>query len=222
MSKLIWDNVGEREYETGVDKGVLYLLDSSDNTYKNGEAWNGLTGVTDSPSGAEPSPLYADNVKYLNLMSAEELELTIESYTYPNGFKKCLGMEQIAKGVSAHQQKHATFGFAYRSLIGNDVEGTDAGYKIHLVYGCLASPSESSYSTTNDSPEANTFSFSVSTTPVAITDDGVKKTASITVDSTEVDPEKLAALEKILYGTDEEEARLPLPAEVITLIGEAA
>lgn len=213
MSKLVWDKTGERLYETGVKQGVLYLLGST-GAYSKGVAWNGLTNVTESPSGAEATPLYADDIKYLNLMSTEELGGTIEAYTYPDEFAECDGSASLATGVYIGQQARKTFGFCYRTTLGNDVDNNNYGYKLHLVYGALASPSEKAYSTINDSPEAITFSWEFSTTPVNVT--GHKPTASITIDSTKVDAEKLAALEKILYGddTDNAEARLPLPDEV--------
>lgn len=216
MPRLEWDKDGERLYETGVDKGVLYVQEAG--AYPKGVAWNGLTGVTKSPSGAEASPLYADNIKYLNLMSTEELGLTIEAYMYPDEFAACNGEASIATGVSIGQQKRSTFGFAYRTILGNDTESNDHGYKIHLVYGCLASPSEVAYATVNDSPEAITLSWEVTTTPVKVPN--FKPTASITIDSTKVNADKLAALETILYGSDDTEARLPLPEEIITLVGE--
>lgn len=211
MSKLVWDKTGERLYETGVKQGVLYLLGST-GTYTKGVAWNGLTNVTESPSGAEATPLYADDIKYLNLMSTEELGGTIEAYTYPDEFAECDGSASLADGVYIGQQARKTFGFCYRTTLGNDVDNNNYGYKLHLVYGALASPSEKAYSTINDSPEAITFSWEFSTTPVNVT--GHKPTASITIDSTKVDAEKLAALEAILYGDTEAEARLPLPDEV--------
>lgn len=213
MSKLVWDKTGERLYETGVKQGVLYLLGST-GTYTKGVAWNGLTNVTESPSGAEATPLYADDIKYLNLMSTEELGGTIEAYTYPDEFAECDGSASLATGVYIGQQARKTFGFCYRTTLGNDVDNNNYGYKLHLVYGALASPSEKAYSTINDSPEAITFSWEFSTTPVNVT--GHKPTASITIDSTKVDAAKLAALEKILYGDDTESAepRLPLPDEV--------
>lgn len=211
MSKLVWDKTGERLYETGVKQGVLYLLGST-GTYTKGVAWNGLTNVTESPSGAEATPLYADDIKYLNLMSTEELGGTIEAYTYPDEFAECDGSASLANGVYIGQQARKTFGFCYRTTLGNDVDNNNYGYKLHLVYGALASPSEKAYSTINDSPEAITFSWEFSTTPVNVT--GHKPTASITIDSTKVDAEKLAALEAILYGDTEAEARLPLPDEV--------
>lgn len=211
MSKLVWDKTGERLYETGVKQGVLYLLGST-GTYTKGVAWNGLTNVTESPSGAEATPLYADDIKYLNLMSTEELGGTIEAYTYPDEFAECDGSASLADGVYIGQQARKTFGFCYRTTLGNDVDNNNYGYKLHLVYGALASPSEKAYSTINDSPEAITFSWEFSTTPVNVT--GHKPTASITIDSTKVDTAKLAELETILYGDTEAEARLPLPDEV--------
>lgn len=218
MSKLVWDKTGERLYETGVDRGVLYV--QSNGTYPNGVAWNGLTAVTESPSGAEPTPLYADNIKYLNLISAEEFGCTIEAYTYPEEFAECDGSAELATGVTIGQQARKTFGLSYRTKIGNDAAGDKFGYKLHLIYGGLASPSEKAYATINDSPEAITFSWEVSTTPVSV--DGHSPTASITIDSTKVEPTKLAALEEILYGKDGEgasgtEPRLPLPSEIATL-----
>mgnify|MGYP007099722331 FL=1 len=211
MSKLVWDQTGERLYETGVKQGVLYLLGTS-GTYTKGVAWNGLTNVTESPSGAEATPLYADDIKYLNLISTEEFGGTIEAYTYPDEFAECDGSASLAAGVYIGQQARKTFGFCYRTTLGNDVDNNAHGYKLHLVYGALAAPSEKAYSTINDSPEAITFSWEFSTTPVNVT--GHKPTASITIDSTKVDAEKLAALETILYGDTEAEARLPLPDEV--------
>lgn len=213
MSKLVWDKTGERQYENGVDRGVLYLY--KDGAYKNGVVWNGLTAVNESPSGAEPSALWADNIKYLNLMSAEEFGASIEAYMYPDEFSECDGSAEIAPGVYAGQQKRSMFGFSYRTKLGNDVDGGDFGYKLHLLYGCLASPSEKGYATENDSPEAITFSWEVSTTPVEVP--GLKPTACVTIDSTKVDAAKLAALELILYGSEDEEARLPLPEELATI-----
>lgn len=211
MSKLVWDQTGERLYETGVKQGVLYLLGTS-GTYTKGVAWNGLTNVTESPSGAEATPLYADDIKYLNLISTEEFGGTIEAYTYPDEFAECDGSASLAAGVYIGQQARKTFGFCYRTTLGNDVDNNAHGYKLHLVYGALAAPSEKAYSTINDSPEAITFSWEFSTTPVNVT--GHKPTASITIDSTKVDAAKLAELETILYGDTEAEARLPLPDEV--------
>jgi hypothetical protein len=216
--KLTWDQVGERLYETGVDRGVVYPQVGA--AYPKGAAWNGLTNVTLSPSGAEATPLYANNHKYLNLMSVEELGGTIEAFTYPDEFAECDGSASLAEGVRIGQQKRKAFGFCFRSLIGNDSEGTAHGYKLHLVYGCLAAPSEQANATINDSPEAKTMSWEFSTTPVDVT--GFEPTSSVEIDSTKVDAEKLKALEAILYGSESEEARLPLPDEVATLIGVAA
>ena len=211
MSKIVWDQTGERLYETGVKRGVLYVQDSG-GTYPKGVAWNGLTAVTESPSGAEATPLYADDIKYLNLISTEELGGTIEAYTYPDEFAECDGSASIATGVYIGQQSRKTFGMCYTTTVGNDVDSNAHGYKLHLIYGALASPSEKAYSTINDSPEAITFSWEFSTTPVNVT--GFKPTANIVIDSTKATPEKLAALEKILYGDTEVEPRLPLPNEV--------
>lgn len=219
MSKLVWDQAGQRLYETGVKMGVLYVQDAS-GAYPKGVAWNGLTAVTESPSGAEATPLYADDIKYLNLMSAEEFGATIEAYTYPEEFAECDGSASLATGVFIGQQARKTFGLCYRTTVGNDINNNDYGYKLHLIYGALAAPSEKGYSTINDSPEAITFSWEVTTTPVAV--EGFKPTASVTIDSTKVDAEKLAALEAVLYGSESEEAHLPLPAEIKTLMGGAA
>lgn len=223
--KLEWDKIGERFYETGVDRGVVYPQDNK-GEYPAGAAWNGLTAVNLSPSGGEPSPLYANNHKYLNLMSVEELGGTIEAFAYPDEFAECNGLAELAPGVRIGQQKRKAFGFAYRTLIGNDVEGTSLGYKIVLVYGALAKPSEQSNSTVNDSPEAKTMSWEFSTTPVEYTigtGENAKTyvSASIEIDSRDVAAEKLAALEAVLYGSGDTEARLPLPSEVVTLIGTA-
>ena len=215
MAKLTWDNTGERIFETGVKQGVLYPI-QSDGNYTKGVAWNGLTAVTESPSGAEATALYADDIKYLNLLSNEEFGATIEAYTYPDEFAECDGSAELATGVMIGQQKRKTFGLCYRTTIGNDVEGNDYGYKLHLVYGCLAAPSEKGYSTINDNPDAITFSWEVSTTPVNV--EGFKPTSQITIDSTKADPTKLAALEAVLYGGAETEAKLPLPDEVATLM----
>lgn len=219
MSKLVWDQTGERLYETGVKKGVLYVQDSG-GTYPKGVVWNGLTTVTESPSGAEATPLYADDIKYLNLISTEELGGTIEAYTYPDEFAECDGSASIATGVLIGQQPRKTFGMAYTTTLGNDVDSNAHGYKLHLIYGALASPSEKSYSTINDSPEAITFSWEFSTTPVNVA--GFKPTANIVIDSTKATPEKLTALEKILYGDTETEARLPLPDEVVSIMSAGA
>lgn len=214
MSKLVWDQTGERLYETGVKNGVLYIPTAG--VYSKGVAWNGLTAVTESPSGAEATPLYADDIKYLNLMSTEEFGATIEAYTYPDEFAECDGSAALVDGVYIGQQARKTFGLCYRTTLGNDVDGNDYGYKLHIIYGCLAAPSEKGYATINDSPEAITFSWEVTTTPVNVT--GAKPTASITIDSTKADTTKLAALEDILYGNESEEARLPLPDEIKTLM----
>lgn len=215
MPKLTWDNTGERIFETGVKQGVLYPI-QSDGKYTKGVAWNGLTAVTESPSGAEATALYADDIKYLNLLSNEEFGATIEAYTYPDEFAECDGSAELATGVMIGQQKRKTFGLCYRTTIGNDVEGNDYGYKLHLVYGCLAAPSEKGYSTINDNPDAITFSWEVSTTPVNV--EGFKPTSQITIDSTKADPTKLAALEAVLYGGEATEAKLPLPDEVAALM----
>ncbi len=215
MSKLVWDQTGERLYETGVKQGVLYPQ-ATDGKYPKGVAWNGLTTVTESPSGAESTPLYADDIKYLNLISTEELGGTIEAYTYPDEFAECDGSAAIATGVYIGQQPRKTFGLSYRTTVGNDVDSNAYGYKLHLVYGALASPSEKAYATINDSPEAITFSWEFSTTPVNV--DGFKPTANIVIDSTKVKAENLANLEKILYGDTDAEARLPLPDEVAQIM----
>jgi len=211
---LVWDQVGERLYETGVDHGVLYIPDATGD-YNTGFAWNGLTTVTESPSGAEATPIYADNIKYLNLISAEEFGATIEAFTYPEEFAQCDGSAVPQPGISVGQQARSTFGLSYRTRVGNDLEGADLGYKLHLVYGAVAAPTEKAYATINDSPEAITFSWEISTTPVAVT--GLKPTSVITIDSTVVDPTELAALEAILYGAVATEPSLPLPDEVIAL-----
>ena len=217
MAKLVWDQTGERLFETGVKQGVLYVQESG--AYPKGVAWNGLTAVTESPSGAEPTPLYADDIKYLNLMSAEEFGGTIEAYMYPDEFKACNGEAELTTGISIGQQPRKTFGLCYRTTIGNDVDGNEHGYQLHLVYGALASVSEKAYASINDSPEAMTLSFEFSTTPVNV--EGHKPTSIVTIDSTKVDAGKLAALEAILYGSESEEARLPLPSEIVTLVGAA-
>lgn len=215
MSILKWDQTGERLYETGVNKGVLYPL-STDGTYPLGVAWNGLTAVTESPSGAEATPLYADNIKYLNLMSAEEFGATIEAYMYPDEFAECNGEAALTEGVSIGQQVRKTFGMSYQTRVGNDVDSSDHGYKIHLIYGALAAPSEKAYATINDSPEAITFSWEITTTPVEVT--GFKPTATLVIDSTKVEESKMKAIEDILYGSADVEARLPLPDEVLSII----
>ncbi len=212
--KLVWDKAGERYYETGVDRGVLYPR--KEGKYTKGVAWNGLTGVSESPSGAEPTPLYADNIKYLNLTSTEEFGASIEAYTYPDEFDECQGMNAIGEGISIGQQEHTHFGLSYRTLIGNDDDGNEHGYKLHLVYNCLAQPSEKAYSTVNDSPEAITFSWEISTTPEEVPDK--KPTASITIDSRKVKPAVLKAIEDVLYGTEDNEPKLPTPTELIEII----
>lgn len=214
MSKLVWDNTGDRLYETGVKNCVLYP--QVEGAYPKGVAWNGITAVTESPSGAEANPLYADDIKYLNLISAEEFGATIEAYMYPEEFAECDGSAAIAKGVMIGQQKRKAFGLAYKTTLGNDTEGNEYGYKLHIIYNALASPSEKSYATINDSPEAITFSWEVTTTPVNVT--GMKPTSSITIDSTKADPTKLAALEEKLFGSADSEAMLPLPDEIATLM----
>ena len=217
MAKLVWDKTGDRLYETGVKNGVLYIPTAG--VYSKGVAWNGLTAVTESPSGAEATALYADDIKYLSLMSTEEFGATIEAYTYPDEFAACDGSAELADGVMIGQQKRSTFGLCYKTTIGNDTEGNDHGYKLHIIYGALAKPSERAYASINDSPEAITFSWEITTTPVNVT--GAKPTASLVIDSTKADPSKLAALEDILYGKDGEpgnEPRLPLPDEIKTLM----
>ena len=215
MAKIVWDATGERFYETGVKNGVLYVQEGG--AYPKGVAWNGLTAVTESPSGAEASALYADDIKYLNLISTEEFGATIEAYTYPDEFAECDGSAEIAGGVMIGQQKRKTFGMCYRTVVGNDIDNNDYGYKLHFIYGALAAPSEKAYATINDSPEAITFSWEVTTTPVNVS--GYKPTASLTIDSTKADATKLAELEAIIYGTDEDEARLPLPDEIASIMG---
>ena len=218
MAKLIWDATGEKRYETGVNQGVLYVMDKG--AYPKGVVWNGLTSVTESPSGAEATPLYADDIKYLNLVSAEEFGATIEAYTYPDEFMECDGSAVLIDGAYIGQQARKTFGLCYRTTVGNDVDNTAYGYKLHLIYGALAAPSQKAYATINDSPEAITFSWEVSTTPVPVT--GYKPTATLIIDSTKVAPEQMAALEAALYGTDSAEAYLPLPDEVKTILTSAA
>jgi hypothetical protein len=222
MSKLVWDQTGEKVYETGLSKGVLYPVLSG--AYPKGVAWNGLTGVTESPSGAEETALYADNIKYGSMRSAEEFGGTIEAYTYPDEFDECDGGIAVTKGVKISQQNRKAFGMAYVTKIGNDADGDDHGYKLHLIYGATASPSEKARATVNDSPEAITFSWEFTTNPVAVT--GYKPTSTLEIDSTKVDATKLAALETILYGKDPTsesandgvDPRLPLPDEIISLM----
>ncbi len=215
MAKLVWDESGKRVYETGVRNGVLYVQ-GAEGAYGNGVAWNGLTAVTESPSGAEPTALYADDIKYLELFSAEEFGATIEAYTYPEEFEACDGSASLGTGVTIGQQDRKAFGLCYRTVVGNDVKGNENGYKLHLIYGAKAKPSEKAYQTVNDSPEAITFSWEVSTTPVNVT--GFKPTASITIDSTKIQPDKLKAIEDKLYGTASEEPTLPLPDEIKQII----
>lgn len=214
MAKLVWDKVGERRFETGVDRGVLYVQ-KDDGTYPKGVVWNGLTAVNESPSGAEPEALYADNIKYLNMTSAEEFGASIEAYTYPDEFAVCDGSAALAEGVMIGQQTRQAFGLSYRTLVGNDIKGNTLGYKLHLIYGCMAAPSEKGYTSVNESPEAMTLSWEIKTTPVNVKDH--KPTACVTIDSTKVDADKLGALEAILYGSDDVEARLPLPDEIADL-----
>lgn len=215
MAMLVWDKTGEHFYETGVDRGVLYVQESG--AYPTGVAWNGLISVSESPSGAEANAVYADNIKYLSLMSAEEFGATIEAYTYPDEFMECDGSATLVEGVTIGQQSRKTFGMCYRTKLGNDVDLDEHGYKIHIIYGATASPSEKGYQTISDSPEAITFSWEVSTVPVNVT--GMKPTASLVIDSTKSDPTKLQQLEKILYGGDDGDGpRLPLPDEIKTLM----
>ena len=219
MAKLVWDQTGQKTYETGVKNGVLYVQDG-EGLYPKGVAWNGLTSVSESPSGAEQTALYADDAKYLNLTSAEEFGATIEAYTYPDEFAECDGSAELAEGVFIGQQNRKSFGMVYKTTLGNDIKQNEYGYKLHIIYGALAKPSERSYATINDSPEAITFSWELSTTPVAVA--GHKPTASMVIDSTKANPEKLAALEAILFGGDDTEARLPLPEEIFELMKNAA
>lgn len=218
MAKIVWDESGKRLYETGVKNGVLYLQDES-GAYTKGVAWNGLTAVTESPSGAEATPLYADDIKYLELFSAEEFGATIEAYTYPEEFEACDGSASLGTGVTIGQQDRKTFGLCYRTVLGNDVKSNEYGYKLHLIYGAKAAPSEKGYQTINDSPEAITFSWEVTTTPVNVA--GFKPTASVTIDSTKIDHEKLKEIEDMLYGEGATDAKLPLPDELKTILAGA-
>ncbi len=223
MAKLTWDATGSRFYETGLKMGVLYPYDSEKNKYGPGVAWNGLSSVSESPTGAEANAIYADDIKYLNLYSTEEFGATVEAYTYPDEWAECDGSAALAEGVMLGQQKRKLFGICYRTVLGNDTEADEYGYKLHLIYGCKASPSERQYQTINDSPEAITFSWELSTTPVSA-GDGYKAVSSITIDSTKTDKTKLAALEAKLYGSDEEgsaEPYLPLPQEIATIFAGA-
>ena len=215
MARLIWDEVGQRFFETGVKNGVLYVQDN-DGSYKNGVVWNGLTAVTESPSGAEETPLYADDVKYLTLRSAEQFGATIEAYTYPEEFEQCDGSAQIANGVTIGQQARRAFGLCYRTAVGNDIQGQEFSYKLHLLYGCTVAPSEKSYSTINDNPEAITFSWELSTVPVPV--DGFKPTASLVIDASKVDEGKMALLEDALFGDETNEATLLLPNEIMEML----
>lgn len=217
--RLTWDDAGKRFYETGVKQGVFYPQDDN-GAYPKGVAWNGLTAVTESPEGAEPTPLYADDIKYLNLLSTEEFKATVEAYTYPDEFAECDGSGSLVEGVTIGQQDRKTFGLSYRTSLGNDVKGNEYGYKLHIVYGCLAAPSEKAYATVNDSPEAITFSWEVSTTPVNVT--GFKPTASLVLDSVKLGEAKMKAIEDVLYGSSTAEARLPLPDEIKSIIESAA
>lgn len=219
MAELKWDQTGERFYETGVKNCALYVRDSA-GTYPKGVPWNGITAITESPSGAEATPLYADDIKYLNLISNEEFGATIEAYTYPKEFAACDGSAELAKGATIGQQPRKSFGLAYKTTLGNDVANNDYGYKLHLIYGCLAAPSEKAYATINDSPEAITFSWEITTTPVEVK--GFKPTSHIEINSKEVDAVKLATLEAKLFGATETEAMLPLPDEVATILGAVA
>lgn len=218
MSKLVWDQSGKRLYETGVDHGVLYPIQTG-GVYSKGVAWNGLTAVTESPSGADVNDIYADNMKYLGLVGAEKFGATVEAYTYPDEFAECDGSVELVKGATIGQQNRKVFGMVYRTVIGNDVDGNEHGYKLHLIYGATAAPSEKAYNTINEDPEAITFSWELSATPVNVT--GHKPTASLTIDSTKTDPTKLAELEKILFGDTETEPRLPLPDEIAQLLNVA-
>ena len=215
MAKLVFNNVGERLFETGVKNGVLYVM-GEDGTYENGVVWNGLTAVTESPSGAETTPLYADDVKYVVIYAAEEFGATVEAYTYPEEFEQCDGSASIFEGITIGQQTRKSFGMCYKTSVGNDVQGQDFGYKIHIIYGAKAAPSEKSYSTINDSPEAVTFSWELSTVPVPV--EGFNPTATMVIDSTRVPAEKMTLIENKLYGTESDEPTLPLPNEILALL----
>jgi len=216
--KLVWDKLSERKYETGVSHGVLFPIDLTTGNHKKGVAWNGLINVTESPSGAEPQAMYANNKKYLNLLSVEELGLSIEAYTYPEEFEECDGLASIAKGVSANQQKRTPFGLVYRSIVGNDIEQNDYGYKIHIVYNALAAPTEKSFGTINETPEAITFNWEVSTTPVDVP--GLKPAASFVIESDKCTKEQLEEFETLLYGDDDTEPRLPTVEEIINIFAD--
>jgi len=215
MAKLVWDEVGSRFFETGVKNGVLYVQ-NEDGSYANGVVWNGLTAVTESPSGAEATPLYADDMKYVVLYSAEEFGATVEAYTYPEEFEQCDGSASLAEGVSIGQQLRKSFGLVYKTVVGNDVKGQELGYKIHIIYGAKAAPSEKAFATINDSPEAVTFSWELST--IAVPANGFKPTATMVFDSTKMEPEKLAIIEEALFGSEAEEAKLPLPDEIMQML----
>lgn len=217
MAKLVWDQSGDRLFETGVSNGVLYVR-NSEGEYPLGVPWNGLTAVTESPSGAEATPLYADNIKYLSLMSNEEFGATIEAYTYPDEFAECDGSAELGTGVMIGQQTRKYFGLAYKTVIGNDTDGNAYGYKLHIIYGAQAAPSEKAYATINDSPEAITFSWELTTTPIEVT--GFKPTASLVIDSTKIDAASLASIEALLFGTETAEASLPTPNEILALLPE--
>lgn len=216
MARLVWDNAGERLFETGVKNGVLYVQDE-DGSYMDGVVWNGLTAITESPSGAEETPLYADDIKYVVFYSNEEFGATIEAYTYPEEFEQCDGSAQLGAGVTVGQQARRSFGLVYKTAIGNDIQGQDLGYKIHIIYGAKAAPSEKAYATINDSPEAITFSWELSTVPVNVA--GLKPTSTVVIDSTKCNSETLAIIEDKLFGSDEEEAQLLLPDEIKALLG---
>lgn len=217
MPKLVWDEDGKRLYETGTRNGVLYVKDK-EGKYPNGVVWNGLTSVTEKPTGADQNKIYADDGVYGSFRSIEEFEATIEAYTYPDEFAECDGSVEIVPGLTIGQQGRKAFGLSYRTVIGNDIEGDEFGYKIHLIYGATASPSEKPYASINDSPDAITFSWDLTTVPVAVEDR--KPTALFTIDSTKLDKDKLKELEEILYGSEENEARLPMPDEIIKMFAE--
>ena len=211
MARLVWDEVGSRFFETGVKNGVLYVQ-NDEGGYNKGVVWNGLTAVTESPSGAEETPLYADDIKYVVFYSNEEFGATIEAYTYPEEFEQCDGSAELIEGVKVGQQARRSFALVYRTALGNDIQGQDAGYKLHIIYGAKAAPSEKAYATVNDSPEAVTFSWEVSTVPVNVS--GLKPTSTVVIDSTKCDPEVLAEIENVLFGSSDQEARLLLPDEI--------
>lgn len=217
MARLVWDEVGSRFFETGVKNGVLYVQ-NDEGGYNKGVVWNGLTAVTESPSGAEETPLYADDIKYVVFYSNEEFGATIEAYTYPEEFEQCDGSAELIEGVKVGQQARRSFALVYRTALGNDIQGQDAGYKLHIIYGAKAAPSEKAYATVNDSPEAVTFSWEVSTVPVNVS--GLKPTSTVVIDSTKCDPEVLAEIEKVLFGSEDQEARLLLPDEIKGLMQE--